>query len=177
MNHYYHKEKIMSDIPNVPRRVVTGHRNGIATIIEDKQVEHVLTNEAGFIVSDPWATDSMPIQSTRCAEIFDEFFPKLHQNGSLFRYVYIPPDSMTKKHFPDRSDAPHPLMHKTQTLDYIIILSGELYLIMEDTETLLKAGDIVIQCGTNHAWSNRTEQPCIQLAILLDAKPNFESIS
>ena len=72
----------MSDIPNVPRRVVTGHRNGIATIIEDKQVEHVLTNEAGFIVSDPWATDSMPIQSTHCAKIFDEFFPKLHQNGS-----------------------------------------------------------------------------------------------
>ena len=68
-------------------------------------------------------------------------------------------------------------MHKTQTLDYIIILSGELYLIMEDTETLLKAGDIVIQCGTNHAWSNRTEQPCIQLAILLDAKPGFESTS
>ena len=43
---------------------------------------HVLTNEAGFIVSDPWATDSMPIQSTHCAKIFDEFFPKLHQNGS-----------------------------------------------------------------------------------------------
>lgn len=68
-------------------------------------------------------------------------------------------------------------MHKTQTLDYIIILTGELYLIMEDTKTLLKAGDIVIQCGANHTWTNRTEQPCIQLAILLDAKPGFESIA
>lgn len=69
----------------------------------------------------------------------------------------------------------HPLMHKTQTLDYIIILSGELYLIMEDTETLLKPGDIVIQCGTNHAWSNRTDQPCLQLAILLDAEAFIDS--
>ena len=160
----------MTSIPKIPRRIVTGHRDGVATIIEDKLVEHVMTNEAGFIVSDPWATDSMPVNSPKSAELFDEFFPQLHKNGSLFRYVYIPPDTMTKKYFPDKPGAPHPLMHKTQTLDYIIILSGELYLIMEDTETLLKAGDIVIQCGTNHAWSNRTEQPCIQLAILLDAE-------
>ena len=55
-------------------------------------------------------------------------------------------------------------------LDYIIILSGELFLIVEDSETLLKAGDIVIQQGTNHAWSNRSNKLCIQLAILLDAK-------
>ena len=160
----------MSNIPKIPRRVVTGFRNGISTIIEDKQVEQVLINEAGFIVSDPWATDSMPIKSSQCAEIFDEFFPKLHKNGTLFRYVSIPPDSITKEYFPDIAGAPHPLMHKTQTLDYIIILSGELYLIMEDTETLLRAGDIVIQCGTNHAWSNRTNEPCIQLAILIDAQ-------
>ncbi len=64
----------------------------------------------------------------------------------------------------------HPMMHKTDTLDYIIILSGELYLILEESETLLKPGDIVIQQGTNHAWSNRSDKPCIQLAILLDAK-------
>lgn len=61
-------------------------------------------------------------------------------------------------------------MHQTDTLDYIIILSGELYLIMEEGETLLKPGDIVIQKGTNHAWSNRSDQTCIQLAILIDAK-------
>ncbi|WP_313093645.1 cupin domain-containing protein [Chryseobacterium flavum] len=65
---------------------------------------------------------------------------------------------------------PHPMMHQTLTLDYIIILFGELYLIMEEGETLLKPGDIVIQRGTNHAWSNRSDEPCIQLAILIDAK-------
>jgi quercetin dioxygenase-like cupin family protein len=160
----------MSNVPLIPRRVVTGHKNGVATIIEDKLVSHVKKHESGFIVSDPWATDSMPAHLSGSAEIFDEFFPKLHHNGTLFRYVCIPPDSSVKKHFPEKPGEPHPLMHKTQTLDYIIILSGELYLIMEDTETLLKAGDIVIQRATNHAWSNRTEKPCIQLAILLDAQ-------
>jgi mannose-6-phosphate isomerase-like protein (cupin superfamily) len=128
-----------------------------------------MENDAGFVVSDPWATDSMPAKLTDSAEIYAEFFPKLHKNGSLFRYVYIPSDSKTKKFFPEAPGQPHPLMHKTATLDYIVILSGQLYLIMEDCETLLKPGDIVIQCGTNHAWSNRTEEPCIQLAILLDA--------
>lgn len=68
------------------------------------------------------------------------------------------------------ADERHPLMHQTDTLDYIIILSGELYLIMEDGETLLKPGDIVIQRGTNHAWSNRSEEPCIQLAVLMDGE-------
>lgn len=65
---------------------------------------------------------------------------------------------------------PHPLMHETKTLDYIVILSGEIYLILEEGETLLKPGDIVIQRGTNHAWSNRSDENCIQLAILLEAK-------
>ena len=60
-------------------------------------------------------------------------------------------------------------MHQTPTLDYVVILSGELYLIMEDGETLLQPGDIVIQRGTNHAWSNRSDEPCIQLAVLIDA--------
>ncbi|WP_262410418.1 cupin domain-containing protein [Flavobacterium johnsoniae] len=61
-------------------------------------------------------------------------------------------------------------MHQTDTLDYIVILAGEIYLIVDEEETLLQAGDIVIQRGTNHAWSNRSDLSCIQLAVLLDAK-------
>lgn len=90
------RRKVMSyKIPKIPRRVVTGHRDGVATIIEDKQVTHVMKNEAGFIISDPWATDSMPVKQERSAEIFDEFFPKLHQNGTSFRYIY--PTRFTNK--------------------------------------------------------------------------------
>lgn len=61
------------------------------------------------------------------------------------------------------------VMYETATLDYIIILSGEIYRILDEEETLLRAGDIVIQRGKNHAWSNRSDTHCIQMAVLLDA--------
>jgi quercetin dioxygenase-like cupin family protein len=64
----------------------------------------------------------------------------------------------------------HPLMHRTETIDYGIVLSGELTLILDDSEVLLKAGDMVIQRGTNHSWSNRSDKPCIIAFILVDGK-------
>lgn len=60
------------------------------------------------------------------------------------------------------------MMHRTQTLDYAIVLSGEIYLVLDKTETVLSAGDVVVQCGTNHAWSNRSSSPCMLAFILLD---------
>lgn len=95
-------------------------------------------------------------------------FPQTPKNGTYFRYVVVPPDKNLGIEW--KKNEPHPMMHQTPTLDYIIILSGELYLIMEEGETLLKPGDIVIQRGTNHAWSNRSNEPCIQLAVLIDAE-------
>jgi quercetin dioxygenase-like cupin family protein len=59
-------------------------------------------------------------------------------------------------------------MHRTNSLDYAIILSGEIYMLMDETETLLKAGDVVIQRGTNHAWSNRGTVPCQMIFVLVD---------
>jgi quercetin dioxygenase-like cupin family protein len=65
---------------------------------------------------------------------------------------------------------PHPLMHRTDTVDYGIVLSGEIYLVLDKQETLLKAGDVVVQRGTNHAWSNRSDKPCRMAFILVDGK-------
>ena len=160
----------MSIMPKIPRRVVTGLKNGVSTIIEDMPVEHVLKNDAGFVVSDAWATDQMSVNLNGSAKIAAEFFPTLNKKGTLLRYVHIPPDSNTLQHFELRPGQQHPLMHQTDTLDYVVILSGEVYLVMEQGETLLKPGDIVIQCATNHAWSNRSTEPCTQLAILLEAE-------
>jgi gentisate 1,2-dioxygenase len=63
------------------------------------------------------------------------------------------------------------MMHTTATVDYIIVLQGEIYAIMDTEETLLKTGDILIQRGTNHSWSVRGTEPCIVAAILIGAKP------
>ena len=60
------------------------------------------------------------------------------------------------------------MMHRTETIDYAIVLEGELHLILDDSEVLLKAGDVTVQVGTNHAWSNRSGKPCRIAFILID---------
>jgi quercetin dioxygenase-like cupin family protein len=61
-------------------------------------------------------------------------------------------------------------MHITDTVDYAIILAGEMYAVLEETETLMKAGDILVQRGTNHAWSNRSDEVCRVAFILVDGR-------
>ena len=73
-------------------------------------------------------------------------------------------------HAQDKHSA-DPMMHKTSTVDYIIVLKGEIYAIMETGEKLLSAGDILVQRGTNHSWSVRGNEPCIVAAVLVSAKP------
>ncbi|MDQ0065845.1 cupin domain-containing protein [Chryseobacterium lathyri] len=152
----------------IPRRVVTGIKDGKSVIIEDQQTENVVEHLPGLIISDIWNTQKMPAGLDFETRIPNTGFPQTPKNGTYFRYVVIPPDKDLGVEF--KVGAPHPMMHQTQTLDYIIILSGELYMVMEEEETLLKSGDIVIQRGTNHAWSNRSDEMCIQLAILIDAE-------
>lgn len=66
--------------------------------------------------------------------------------------------------------ARHALMHRTQTIDYGIIIEGEIYLVLDDSETLLQPGDIVIQRGTNHAWDNRGTRICRMVNVLIDGE-------
>ncbi|KQO20564.1 cupin [Flavobacterium sp. Leaf82] len=151
----------------IPRRIVTGLKNGKSIIETDAIVSNVSEHFPGLIISDIWSTDSMPVKLEEEKVIENTAFPNTPKNGSYFRYVQIPPDKDLG--IIAEEGQPHPLMHQTDTLDYIVILSGEIWLIVDEDETLLQAGDIVVQRGTNHAWSNRSDLPCIQLAILLDA--------
>ena len=70
--------------------------------------------------------------------------------------------------------APHPLMHRTKTVDYAIVLEGEMTLIVDRGETTIRAGDIVIQNGTNHAWANRSGEICRMAFILIDGQYTTE---
>ena len=105
--------------------------------------------------------------------------PSSEAGGSVCRVVTFPPDAGFKSKVgarevqayfaamgsPDASTysvhAPHPYMQKTRTLDFCLILEGEITLILDTEEVHLKAGDTVVQRGTNHAWSNRSNQPCV----------------
>ena len=152
----------------VPRVIITGDRAGKSFVKQDSLATNVKEHFKGLIISDIWATDTMPVDIDKKVEIENTGLPIVPSNGSYVRYVTIPPDA--ELGIEAKEGQPHPLMHQTDTLDYIIILQGELYLILDTEEILLKQGDIVIQTATNHAWSNRTNETVIQLAILLDAK-------
>ncbi len=159
----------MTKFPTIPRRIVTGQRDGKSVIIEDKSVVNVSEEFPGLIISDIWATNTMPVDLSKDISIPNTAIPRTPENGTYFRYVSIPPDHELGI-IKENNTGPHPLFHQTDTLDYIIIASGEIYLLLEEDEVKLTAGDIVIQRGTNHAWSNRSNEPCIQLAVLIAAK-------
>ena len=104
--------------------------------------------------------------------------------GSIFRVIDIPPtpkevldlplDYLHKQHvgsIPKRHLPPtHPLMHATRSIDYAIIMSGEIDMLLDESELHFKAGDVLIQQGTNHAWVNRGTEPCRIAFVLIDAQ-------
>jgi uncharacterized cupin superfamily protein len=66
-----------------------------------------------------------------------------------------------------KADSPHPLMHRTETVDYGVVIDGELTLVLDEGEVLLRPGSVVVQRGTNHAWANRSGRPCRMLFVLV----------
>src|SRR5262245_4493094 len=170
------------------RRVVTGHdARGKSVIVSDGPSPHVLTipGRTDFGLTNLWVTDGSPASNDRNADAAARpvvLEPPL--GGSIFRVVEFPPDkatagfdrkaavaSMGADHAMDPDASRHPGMHKTATVDYAIVLSGEIWALMDEGETLLRAGDCLVQCGTNHAWSNRSDQACLVAFILVSARP------
>ncbi len=169
------------------RRVVTGHdENGVATVISDSTAECILQrpNRPGVTLTNFWQSDQTPARMERNDDPVDGPLI-LHppKNGSVFRVVQFDPEDPEvlstldgKAAFAEMGaadnvvdNARHPFMHRTDSLDYSIILSGEIYMMMDEDEYLLKAGDVIIQQGTNHAWSNRGTEPCLIMFVLNDA--------
>jgi mannose-6-phosphate isomerase-like protein (cupin superfamily) len=176
--------------PRPFRRVVTGHNaQGRSIFVSDGPAPAVFDRGPGATaVTEFWETRATPASNAGNDD------PTVGQpqrlpppkNGSKFRVVEYPPDSKRVAHLRapgsshdsksegysrDLGNARHPGFHKTSTIDYAIVLSGEIYALMDEGEVLLKAGDVLIQRGTSHAWSNRTEEPCCIAFVLIDAEP------
>jgi len=170
------------------RRVVTGHdARGRSIIVRDGPSPHVLTipGRDDFGLTNLWVTDETPAENAGSADAATRpvvLEPPAH--GSIFRVVEFPPDkaaagfdrkaafgSMGADHAMDPDASRHPGMHKTATVDYAIVVSGEIWALMDEGETLLKPGDCLVQRGTNHAWSNRSDAPCQVAFILIAAMP------
>ena len=179
-------------MPRPFRRVVTGHNaQGRTVFISDGPAPALYDRGPGATaVTELWETQGTPASNAGNDDPTVGRPQRLPppKNGSKFRVVEYPPDSKrvaaihasssaqdanakSEGYVRDVANKRHPGFHKTDTIDYAIVLSGEIYALMDEGEVLLKAGDVLIQRGTNHAWSNRTEQPCCIAFVLIDAEP------
>jgi mannose-6-phosphate isomerase-like protein (cupin superfamily) len=176
-------------MPIPVRRVVTGHdARGRSIFVSDGATPHVFSRTKGSaVVHELWETTRTPADNRGS----DDAIARGHRlpppkNGSVFRVIEYPPDAerlaaiAREQAMPDDSgraaatdgnNPRHAGFHKTATIDYAIVLSGEIFAMMDDGELLLKAGDVLIQRGTNHAWSNRTNVPAVVAFVLIDAEP------
>lgn len=179
---------------NPIRRIVTGNdSHGKSVFVIDGPATNVRQSPArpGVVINNLWMTDAMPAKTKG-----DDAGAKLVklepvEHGTNFRIVEFPPEKDyigkvsaddARKAFGEMGGAhaivggdkgggdkpKHPFMHRTKTLDYAIVLEGEVFLQLDDTETLMKSGDVCIQRATNHVWSNRSDKNCKIAFILID---------
>jgi len=141
------------------RRIVTGHdAKGRAVVKIDEVSKNITSNRPGASASVVWTTESFPVNNTGDA---DEGLRKVGttlQNGTVFRVIEFAPGVA-------------PRNHRTDSIDYAVVISGEIDMELDDSVVHLKAGDVLVQRGTIHNWVNRGSQPCVMAFVLIDAKP------
>ncbi|MGH7091575.1 MAG: cupin domain-containing protein [Stellaceae bacterium] len=169
------------------RRVVTGHNAaGKSAFIMDGAAPMVNAGSSGVTVTELWETRATPASNAGAED------PTRHafrlpppRNGSNFRIIEYRPDkervaqlrqpatahnSTLEGYQRDLANQRHPGFHKTDTIDYAVVLKGEIWALMDEGEVLLKTGDVLIQRGTNHAWSVRTDEPSTVAFVLIDGE-------
>ena len=168
------------------RRIITGHDRGKSVVMIDGPPSRSIGEDVGGLY-EIWNTDGGSINSCDSSDQADiDIVLSPAKNGTKFRYFKINPtpegvpvemleelaaDAFKKigaEH--ERVDTTrHPTMHKTKTIDYIILLEGDVTLLLDEDEVMLKPFDVVVQRGTNHAWLNNGTDPALFIAVLIDA--------
>ncbi|WP_439894414.1 cupin domain-containing protein (plasmid) [Ralstonia sp. 25C] len=172
------------------QRIVTGHdADGRAVIVSQGPLPTVVEIAAipGTVFHEVWSTSDTPAPIDNGADptVGALMLPPPTQ-GTRFRFVDIPPDTSEflargatrmQEAFTQvgdahastvRANSPHPLMHRTESVDYGVVIDGEMTLVLDDSEVALVPGSVVIQRGTNHAWANRSDRLCRMLFVLID---------
>ncbi|HYD07831.1 MAG TPA: cupin domain-containing protein [Reyranella sp.] len=170
------------------RRVVTGHdKSGKSVFVMDGKAPNVLemASMPGVALTDLWRTRTSPASNAGNADAATgRIVLEPPAEGTILRIVEFPPDSRWRKKAdaakafasigaggaPDH-DSTDAMMHATATVDYIIVLKGEIWAILDKGEKRLRQGDVLIQRGTNHSWSVRTKESCVIAAVLVGAEP------
>jgi mannose-6-phosphate isomerase-like protein (cupin superfamily) len=168
------------------RRVVTGHdAQGRAVVVMDRPSASVLhrPSRPGVALTDLWATTGTPAARVHGDPVDRPVVLHPPPGGTVFRFVQFDPEDPATLARADGAaafaamggagavvaNARHPYMHRTDTVDYAVVLQGSITMLLDDEDVELRAGDVVIQNGTNHAWANRGQAPCLMAFVLIDA--------
>jgi quercetin dioxygenase-like cupin family protein len=145
------------------RRVVTGHdENGVARVLWDSEATNSRRNRPDARSTLVWSTDATPAEIALGDAVEDLGTRKLQTQ---------PPSNGTRFTVIDYAPGARGSMHRTETIDYVIVVSGEVEMELDDSTIVLRAGDVLVQRGTNHAWINRSSKPARVAFVLIDAKP------
>jgi quercetin dioxygenase-like cupin family protein len=141
------------------RRVITGHdASGKAKVLIDEVVKNVGSARPGAQASVIWSTEGFPVDNNGDADTSSRKVGTTLANGCVFRVVEFSPGVAARN-------------HRTDSIDFAVIMSGEIDMELDDSEVHLKAGDVLVQRGTIHNWVNRGSAPCVIAFCLVDAKP------
>ena len=175
-------------LPPIRRIVTADDAGGRSRIAEDAPASAIRTvaGRPGYRAYNLWRTEEAPakIGSPDTTANHRGILPP--KNGTILRIVDFPPEPADPAELrrrihatfgeifsdatQDKREGVHPGMHRTGTIDYAIILEGEIWAVMDEGETLMRAGDVLIQRGTNHAWANRSKKSARIAFVLLDGK-------
>jgi quercetin dioxygenase-like cupin family protein len=147
-------------MPLQVRRVVTGHDKGGRAIVQiDGISQNLRSARPGATACVIWSSEGFPIDNTGTEDEGLRQTGTTHENGTVFRILELQPGNT-------------PRVHRTDSLDYALIMKGEIDMELETGEiTHLKAGDVVVQRGTVHNWINHGTEPCVIAFVLIAAKP------
>jgi quercetin dioxygenase-like cupin family protein len=140
------------------RRVVTTHdADGKAVVAIDEISRDVVTYRPGATITNVWSTAGFPVDNTGTADGAKEIAATTRDDGTVFRVIEYAPGVA-------------PRNHRTNSIDYAVVLSGEIDMEMDGQVITLRAGDVLVQRGTIHDWINRYDKPCVIAFVLIDAR-------
>jgi quercetin dioxygenase-like cupin family protein len=141
------------------RRVVTGHTSeGKATVAIDEITTDIVTFRPGATIHNLWSTDRLPADNQAEGDGAKQIKTTALATGSVFRIIEFAPGVA-------------PRNHRTQSIDYAVVLSGEIDMDLDGEVVRLRAGDVLVQRGTIHNWINRGTVPCVIAFVLIGAAP------
>ena len=175
-------------LPAIRRLVTADDAEGLSRIVEDAPAAAIRTvpERPGYHAVNVWRTEETPVPINAGDSAIHHHGILPPKNGTILRIIDFPPEpadaeelkrrlhatfsGMYRDAQHDKGAGKHPGMHRTDTVDYAIVLEGEIWAVMDEGETRMRAGDVLIQRGTNHAWANRSKKTARLAFVLIDGR-------